>query len=150
VQRMLWQVLAVVLLVAAAVGVVVERAVTKTQIRTIADVRSSHAEGGTAALQGTITFAENNRFVLQDGTGRIELSTCPVWYKRISLHEGEHVTVVGQVMRNQSLSAESDFVLSVYKVYRGSEVLEVRRSPGKPPWASHRSSESASPGSFWP
>ena len=121
--------------VAITAGVFVERAITNTQIRTIADVQSSHVEGGTVALRGTITFAENNRFILDDGTGQVELSTCPVWYRRIDLHDGDRIVVVGQLMSNPSLSLRCDFVLSVYKVFRNHEVIQVRRRPGKPPWA---------------
>lgn len=145
---MIWRILAAVLIVSAAVGVVVERAVTNTQIRTIADVRSSSkAEGGTVALRGVITFAEDNRFILDDTSGKVELSTCPVWYRRIELREGDRVTVIGQVMSNPSLSSRCDFVLSVYKVFRGGEVIQVRRRPGKPPWITYRAPEGKS---LWP
>ena len=130
----MWKLLAAAVLVAIAVAIVVEHAVTNTQIRTIADVRSSNTIGGTVALQGTITFASDNRFILDDGTGKAELATCPLWYKRVGFHKGDYITVVGQVMSNPSLSLKCDFVISVYKAFRGNEVIEVRRQPGKPPW----------------
>ncbi|MDP2975927.1 MAG: hypothetical protein Q8N45_06890, partial [Anaerolineales bacterium] len=38
-----------------------------------------------------VTYANNNAFMLNDGTGTVELSTCPIWYKRIDLHEGDEV-----------------------------------------------------------
>jgi len=141
--QVLWKLLAVVLLIALAVGVVVEHAVTNVQIRTIADARSAATKGGTVALQGIITFARDNRFILEDGTGRVELCTCPLWYKRVPLHEGDRVTAVGEVMSNPSFSTRCDFVLSVYKVFRGGEVIQVRGGPGKPPWLSYRPSEAA-------
>ena len=133
-----WKVLAVVLLVAVGVGLVVERAVTNIQVRTIADVRSSNTRGGTVVLQGTIVFADENRFVLDDGTGKVELSTCPVWYKRIDLYKGDRARVMGQVMGNPSFSTQSDFVVSVHKVFHGGRVIRVRTWPGKPPWTSYR------------
>ncbi|HUV04223.1 MAG TPA: hypothetical protein VMX94_03870 [Armatimonadota bacterium] len=135
---MLWKVFATVLLVAVAVGIFVEHAVTNIQIRTIASARSGTTRGGAVALRGTITFAQDNRFILEDGTGRVELSTCPLWYRRVPLREGDCVTAVGEVMSNPSLHTRCDFVLSVYKVFRGGEVIQVRRGPGKPPWMSYR------------
>lgn len=139
---MFWKVLAAVLLVVIGAGVFVEHAVTNVQIRTIADVQSA-ATRGTVALRGSIIFARDNRFILDDGTGKVELSTCPLWYKRVLLHEGDRVTVVGEVMSNPSFSSKCDFVLSVYKVFRGGEVIQVRRGPGKPPWMTYRPPEAA-------
>jgi hypothetical protein len=138
---MLWKVIVVVLCVAVAVGIVVEHAVTNTQIRTIADVRSSDTGGGSVALRGKIVFAKENTFVLQDATGRVELSTCPTWYKRIWMNEGDQVTVIGQVMNNPPMITRSEFVLSVYKILRGHEDIEVRERPGKPPWTSYGTRE---------
>lgn len=140
---MFWKVLAAVFLVVIGAGVFVEHAVTNVQIRTIADVRSAATRGGTVAMRGSIILARDNRFVLDDGTGMVELSTCPLWYKRVPLHEGDRVTVVGEVMSNPSFSSKCDFVLSVYKVFRGGEVIQVRRGPGKPPWMTYRPPEAA-------
>lgn len=138
---MTWKFFLIVLFLAVAVGIVVDHTVTDTQIRTISDARSSNTQGGTVVLQGIITYAEDNTFILDDGTGKAELSTCPVWYKRIDLRNGDYVTVVGQVMNNPSLSMNCNFVLSVYKVFRDREVIQVRIRPGKPPWSSYRAAE---------
>jgi hypothetical protein len=148
--NVLWKIMVVVLLAAIAIGVVVERAVTSTQIKKVADIRSARdVEGGTVALKGVIVYAEENKFVLDDGTGRAELSTCPVWYKRLNLYEGDEIMAVGQVMSNPSLSMKCDFMLSVYKIYKGREMIQVRRGPGKPPWASYRSLGTPAE-TFWP
>lgn len=127
------RILLISIALAAAAGIVVERTFTNTQIRTIDDVRSDVA-GGTVAVRGTITYADENFFILDDGTGKAALSTCPVWYKRITLPRGEQVTVVGEAMRNPSLRSDCDVVLSVYKILRDDQVILVRRGPGKPPW----------------
>lgn len=141
---MVWKVLIVVLLVAIAVGIVVQHVVTETQTRTIAEVRSRRTTEGIVALQGTITFASANTFILDDGTGRVELSTCPIWFKRIDLQVGDHVIAIGEVMRNRSYATKSDFVLSTHKVLKGGAVIQVRGRPGKPPWASYRLPEASS------
>ena len=143
---MIWRLLIVIVILAAVVGIVVERTFTQTQIRSIAEVRSaSDVRGGTVAIKGRIIYAKDNRFVLDDGTGTAELSTCPLWYKRIDLHEGDTVMVIGQLMTNPSLVTKSDFILSVYKIFRGGEVIMVRRRPGKPPWTTYRAPETQLP-----
>ena len=132
---MFWRAIIILTLVALAVGIFVEHTLTDVQIRTIASARSADVQGGTVAIEGTIVYAKNNRFILQDDTGRAELTTCPLWYKRVNLHEGDKVIAVGEVLTNPPLSRNCDFVLSTYKVFRGREVIEIRRGPGKPPWA---------------
>lgn len=128
--------LVAVALLAVAAAVLVERIMTGIQIRTVADVRSSDTRGGTVAVRGRIVYASRNRFILDDGSGRVELSTCPQWYRQIHLHEGDTVVAVGQVMNNPSLTGQSDFALSVYKLFHRGSVIEVRKRPGKPPWVS--------------
>ena len=51
----------------------------------------------------------------------------------------DDITVSGQVMNSPSCLAKCDFMLSVFKIYRGGEIIEVRRRPGKPPWIGYRS-----------
>ncbi|MHB0913250.1 MAG: hypothetical protein ACYC2Y_07370 [Armatimonadota bacterium] len=126
-----------VILAMLAIGAVVEHAVTNNTIRTIADIHaapSSETAGGTVVVRGRITYAKNNRFLLSDGTGTVELSTCPVWYKQVNLQEGDKAIVVGQVMKARSTDMQSDFVLSVFKIFGDRGTVEIRRAPGKPPW----------------
>lgn len=132
---MLWRALAITTLLAIAVGVFVEHTLTSVQIRTIASARSADVTGGTIAIEGTVTYAKNNRFVVQDSTGRAELTTCPLWYKRINLHEGDKVVVIGEVLSSPPLARKCDFVMSTYRIFRDKDIIEVRRGPGKPPWA---------------
>lgn len=132
---MLWRALAIVTLLTIAVGVFVEHTLTSVQIRTIASARSADVTGGTVAIEGTITYAKNNRFIVKDSTGAVELSTCPLWYKRVNLHEGDKVIVVGEVLSNPPRARKCDFVMSTYKIFRDNDIIEVRRGPGKPPWA---------------
>jgi len=128
-----------VFILAVSVGYLVQHAVMDDQIRTIRDIKSSDTVGGTVSVRGTISYALDNRFILTDGTGQVEISTCPLWYKRIDLHKGDKVTVTGQVMHNSSFFADCDFILSAYKIFNNGLVVEVRRRPGKPPWMSYRS-----------
>lgn len=127
----------VVVLLTIASGLYVQHAFTNTQIRTIKDVAASDTEGGTVVVRGKIIYAVENVFILDDGTGKAELSTCPTWYKRIQIREGDQVTVVGQVMVNPPMNTKVNFALSVYKIIHGGETIEVRRRPGKPPWTSY-------------
>lgn len=132
---MLWRALALITLLAIAVGVFVEHTLTSVQIRTIASACSADVTGGTIAIEGTVTYAKNNRFVVQDSTGRAELSTCPLWYKRVNVHEGDKVIAVGEVLNSPPLARNCNFVMATYKIFRGGDVIEVRKGPGKPPWA---------------
>lgn len=140
---MFWRILVIALMVAAAAGLMVQHTVTDSELVTAAQVKASRFSQGAVSLKGTITYvSDDNTFILEDGTGKVELSTCPVWYKRIVLHQGDEVRVIGEVMRNPSLRTKSDFVLSVYKIFKDGDVIPVRRRPGKPPWSSHRLPES--------
>lgn len=134
---MFWRILVIVLLVAIAVGVVVQYTVTDSELVTIAEIRARGNPRGAIALKGTIIYANDNRFILDDGTGKVELSTCPAWYKRIDMHSGDQVMVIGEVMRNPSFAMRSEFVFSVYKVFKDGDVILVRQRPGKPPWSSY-------------
>ena len=131
---MLPKALVAVALVAVLVGVFVERSLTAGSVRTIAEARSLAREEGTIVLQGDVVYAEQNHFVIRDETGTAELVTCPTWYKRICLREGEQVRVVGQLMASPITSAKASVVVKVYRIHRGREVIVVQGSPGKPPW----------------
>jgi len=132
------RVLVVSLLVAVAVGVLVQRTMMESEVATVAQVVSGGVRPGAVVLEGTVTYAnDNNTFILSDGTGSVELSTCPVWWMRIDLHLGDIVTVVGEPMRNPSLTTRSDLTLSVYKIFKDGDTIVVRGRPGKPPWSSH-------------
>ena len=131
---MAWRIPLAVILVALLACLVVQRAVMERQIWTIADIRAADTSGGTVVVKGRIIDASDNRFILDDGTGRAELSTCPSWYKHIDLSEGDMATVVGEAMKNPSMTARCDIVLSVYKIFADGETILVRRRPGKPPW----------------
>lgn len=133
---MAWKILITVLLVALTVGTVIQKTFTDTQVRTIAEAKSWQVREGSLALKGKIVYAVDNTFILDDGTGQVELSTCPLWHKRIHLYTGDEVMVTGEIMRNPSYTSNPDFVFSVFKIFKGREVIQVRRGPGKPPWKS--------------
>ena len=119
-------------------GIAVQHTVTDSETVTAAQVKHAGIRPGAITLKGTITYANNNTFILNDGTGKVELSTCPLWWKRVDVHEGDKVMVVGEPMRNPSLTMRSDFTLSVYKIFKDGEEIVVRGRPGKPPWSSCR------------
>jgi uncharacterized protein YdeI (BOF family) len=131
---MLTKLTVVLLIVMLCVGISVERAVQKTEIRSIAEVKAADTVGGTVAVRGTITLAQGNTFSLRDRSGTAELWTCPTWYKTIDLHEGDCVTVVGQVVRDKISVRKPDIILSVYKIISGSDVISIRERPGRPRW----------------
>ncbi|MHB1000201.1 MAG: hypothetical protein ACYC27_13235 [Armatimonadota bacterium] len=133
---MVTKILIVAFLVAVAVGVVVSRSVTSTQVHSINEVKSWE-RGGMVALNGKVTFSKNNHFVIDDGTGKAELSTCPSWYKKINLYENDHITVTGQVSKNVPSYKECSFILSVFKIYKDGEVIEIRDRPGRPSWVNN-------------
>lgn len=132
---MFWKLFIVVFLVATAVAIVVEHAVTSSNVYTIANVRAADSEVGTVTIHGTVSYASDNTFAIQDGTGTAELVTCPTWYKRIYLFPGDEVTVIGEVLKSHSIPSKTNITISVYKILRNGKVLEVRDRPGKPPWA---------------
>ncbi len=140
---MIWKATTVGVIVTLAVAVLVQSTVTKTQIYRISDVKITDSLGGTVAVQGKITYAYNNVFMLQDGTGKIEVDTCPTWYKRVELFPGDHVVVVGQVANNPSIDSKINFVLNAFKIMKGKETIVVRGRPGKPPWMYYRAPEAA-------
>jgi len=133
---LVWKIVVGVVLIATATGLYVGFAMSNTQIRTIHDVRTSNTAGGTVVIHGKVTYASDNLFVIDDGTGRAELSTCPSWYKRISLFTGDDVMVIGEVMVNPPVNTQTDFTLSAYKIIQHGRTIEVRGRPGKPPWTS--------------
>lgn len=137
---MLWKTLICVIAVVAGIAVFVHHAMTKTQVSAVADVRAIGNPGGAVALQGKVTYAEDNTFVLDDDTGKVEVTTCPVWYKRVGICVGERVMVVGRVLTGIAPSTRSDFVIGAYRIFRRYEVIEIRAKPGKPPWGSQRAS----------
>jgi uncharacterized protein YdeI (BOF family) len=136
-----WKSGTVFVLLVLAVAVLVQSTVTKTQIHKISEVKAEHCLGGTVAVEGTITYASENVFILEDGTGQVEVQTCPTWYKRVNLYTRDRVMIVGQVANTPSLRTRTDFVLNAYKVFRGSQVIVVRGRPGKPPWINYRGAD---------
>ena len=133
--QMAWRLMIAVLVLATAIGVVVERAVTDIQIRPISSLGKGDLHEGTVAIKGRILYAHDNRFVVADPTGKAELTTCPVWYRRIGLHVGDKVTVIGEILTAPPIMHDCDVTLSALKVFRGDETIVVRGRPGKPPWA---------------
>ena len=144
---MLWRILICVFALCVGIAFWVHHALTRTQISTVADIRTREDTGVSVALQGRVVCVEDSRFVLDDGTGRAEIATCPAWYKPINICVGERVIVMGRVLKTIRLGrTRSEFVVSAYRILRDGEVIEVRGKPGKPPWAYQRvAGEPASP-----
>ena len=141
---MVWRILVCVLVIAAGTGMLVHHAMTATHVRTISQLNSGYPEG-VVAIRGRVASTEDNSFMLEDGTGIADVSTCPTWYKQINLCCGEQVTVTGRIIPNAFPSRNSRFVMCAYRIDRAYEVIRIRGKPGKPPWASQRAPEEIPP-----
>jgi|GEM_PF-2506780 len=130
-----WKIPLAMTLVAILACLLVEHAVMEKQVWTIADIKNGHVKSGTVVVRGTIAYSSDNCFILDDGTGKAQLYTCPTWYRRIDLYEGQHVVVVAEVVENPSSTADYDLVLSAYKIFADGDTILIRSRPGKPPWA---------------
>jgi uncharacterized protein YdeI (BOF family) len=102
-------------------------------VGSIADATASTTETEWT-LSGTVTSASGNEYVLTDGTASIGFEFGPRWYKAVDLKVGEAVTVTGEVDRGKA--SDKPAALDAYSVTREDKsVIEVRKGPGKPPWA---------------
>ncbi|WP_439597340.1 OB-fold nucleic acid binding domain-containing protein [Falsiroseomonas sp.] len=90
------------------------------------------APGG-IAIEGEVTDVFGNRFVLQDGTGRVLVEAGPDWYHRLDIRQGERLRVTG---RPDGRSFDA------YTIRRedGREIT-IRRAEGSPPWAGREGRE---------
>lgn len=140
---MVWKIAVVIVLLVAGIAVLVQSTVTKTQIYKISNVKAADSLGGTVAVQGEITSANNNVFILEDGTGKLEVDTCPTWYKRVDLYPGDQVIVIGQVANNPSEKLKVNYILNAFKIIKDTQVITVRGRPGKPPWMYYRAPDEA-------
>lgn len=78
-------------------------------------------------INGEVTGAWGNNFVLRDGSGQVLVDAGPDWYHDIGVREGERVTVIGKVDRD-------DFDAFSIRWSDGRQ-LDVRPSYGPPPWS---------------
>lgn len=133
---MLTKVFPVLLALAIAVGVITQIAFTHSGTYTVAEAPVA-SETAVVTLRGTVTRSGENGFVLEDRTGKVELQTCPAWYRQISLDQNERVTVTGEIIRNNRPPEGVLYSLAVYKIARQNKPeIVIRTGPGKPPWAS--------------
>lgn len=89
-------------------------------------IGSLSSEGVT--IRGEVTDVFGNRFVVEDGTGRVLVETGPAWHSRVEVAPGETVTVTGEPGRDGGFDA--------FTIEReGGERIVVRGPEGPPPWA---------------
>lgn len=78
-------------------------------------------------ISGVVTATFGNKFVIEDGTGQILVSSGPPWYHQIRMNQGERVTVVGEYDDNE---------FDAFSITRqDGTVLNIRPVSGPPPWA---------------
>jgi uncharacterized protein YdeI (BOF family) len=118
-------------------GMLVQQAFTGTEIERVASAKKTGVSR-LITLQGRISnfVPSDNVFILTDVTGTAELSTCPTWYRKINIHDGEQVTVTGHILTSKPEAPKALYVVAVHYIERpdGSRIA-LRESIGKPPWA---------------
>lgn len=102
---------------------VVGAAVAQTPIRDVL------APGG-VSIAGTVTDVFGNKFVLEDGSGKVLVESGPEWHRRLDIQAGEKLTVTG---RPEGGSFEAFAITRA----DGSRI-EIRPAGGPPPWAGPR------------
>ncbi|MDO8683998.1 MAG: hypothetical protein Q7N50_11010 [Armatimonadota bacterium] len=123
------------LVAAVATGIWVERSFTKSSVVTISQAANG-METRVIALAGRVYPLGDNRFLLVDGTGKVEIETCPTWYKEIFLKPGERITLTGERLAGQPTAEGAVFVISALNIDGGeSGNITIREHLGKPPWA---------------
>ncbi|HOM73228.1 MAG TPA: hypothetical protein PLP86_13380, partial [Armatimonadota bacterium] len=131
---MLIRIVPIALAVSVAIGVLAELAFTRSRTFTITSALTD-AETATITIVGTVTPHGQNNYILEDKTGKIELQTCPSWYRRILLDHNEKVAVTGAIIKNNKPPEGTLYSLAVFKIERqGKPEIVLRRKPGKPPW----------------
>jgi uncharacterized protein YdeI (BOF family) len=85
-------------------------------------------------LNGNVErYIDENEFMLNNGTGSIEVDTGPPWYQTISVPVGTNVTITGQIDIMSNGAADLD----ACRIVTPSETIEIRDCSfeGSPPWA---------------
>jgi len=86
-------------------------------------------------VSGRIYNIGANIFLLKDSTGAAEVETCPLWYRRISLRDGERVNITGEILQVRPESAEARYRIAAYRIERqGRPGIVLRTAVGRPPW----------------
>ena len=125
------------ILVALVSGVLAERSFTKRKVVTVRAACGS-LDTRIITLRGRLYPLEENRYILVDTTGRVEVETCPVSYKRIRLEPFETVTVTGERLPGRPGGNGAVFVMAAYCIDGPGGNLILRERLGKPPWAFFR------------
>jgi hypothetical protein len=83
---------------------------------------------GAVTIKGKVTDVFGNKFVVEDGSGRVLVETGPHWHHQIDVRKGEEVTVTGRPEAGGSFDA--------FTLKQGDRAaIEIRRPDGPPPWA---------------
>ena len=123
-------------LLVVALGVVaVELAFTNPHILTIADANKKSSVA-VVTVAGNIYNNGENRFLLRDASGAAELETCPVWFRKIEMCDGEHVVATGEISNLPTHIDGAEYRIVVHSIHRqGKPDILLRTTVGKAPWA---------------
>ncbi|NJL83949.1 MAG: DNA-binding protein [Chloroflexaceae bacterium] len=74
--------------------------------------------------------ADENEFIVSDGTANLVVDAGPRWWKSIDLSLGETISVTGELDKEE---------FDAFTIRRqNGEVINVRPAQGAPPWAGRR------------
>lgn len=102
------------------------------------------ASDAAATITGEVGLLHDNEFTLTDSSGTIKFECGPSWYKNLNLVVGEKVTVTGEIDRGKTGAKAAE--LDAFSVTKADgSTVEVRKGPGKPPWAGGKGHTGATP-----
>ncbi|MDO8964459.1 MAG: hypothetical protein Q7W30_08225 [Coriobacteriia bacterium] len=99
----------------------------------IAEIKALPADSP-VTFTATVLTASGNDYTLSDGVDTLSLGFGPRWYKAVDLAVGEKVTTTGEVDKGKAGDKAAE--VDAYSVTTSNgTAVEVRKGPGKPPWA---------------
>jgi uncharacterized protein YdeI (BOF family) len=105
---------------------------------------TTKSSGIEATLTGVVGSVGDNEFTLTDGTGTIAFECGPSWYKKVDLAAGAEVTVTGEIDKGKTGTNAAE--LDAFSVTKpDGSTVEIRKGPGKPPWAGARGKGAGKP-----
>lgn len=118
-----------------ALGVVfVELAFTNPRELAIADANKS-SDVAVVTVSGNIYTKSENKFLLKDASGAAEIETCPPWFRKVILRDGEHVQITGEVLQTPARIPGAKYRIAAHRIGRkGEPDIVLRKTVGKPQW----------------
>jgi uncharacterized protein YdeI (BOF family) len=92
-----------------------------------AQTRIGDLQGAGVTIEGQVADIFGNKFVLEDGSGRVLVESGPPWHHQLSIRRGESVSVTGRL--------DGD-TFDAYTIRAADgRVQVIRPAFGPPPWA---------------